>query len=279
VAVYRRSRRHRFLLLLLVLTSVTAITLDYRDGGTGALESLRQGARDALAPLQGVASTVFEPVGDFFGGITRYRSLQRENGDLRAELDEPPGARLAGEGAERERQALLELMRLDFASTIPAVAARVVSTSPSNFQHTVVVDRGSDKGVAVGMPVVTGAGLVGRVLEVSQSRATVRLITDRSSNVGVRLTGSGEVGIASGNGARQPLDVEFVAAGTRVGEGEAVVTSGVDGSAYPPEVPVGTVKSSNTPPGAIAQEITVEPAVDLARLEYVKVLLWGAAPR
>jgi len=279
VAVYRRSRRHRFLLLLLVLTSITAITLDYRDGGTGTLESLRQGARDALAPLQNVASDAFEPVGNFFGGVTRYRSLQRENARLRAELEDARGASLAEEGAERERQALLDLMRLDFASTIPAVAARVVSTSPSNFQHTVVVDRGSDKGVAVGMPVVTGAGLVGRVLEVSETRATVRLLTDRSSSVGVRLTGSGEVGIASGRGAREPLEVEFVAAGTKVAEGEAVVTSGVDGSAYPPEVPVGTVKSFSTPPGAISQEIVLEPAVDLGRLEFVKILIWGRPGR
>ncbi|HEX6595640.1 MAG TPA: rod shape-determining protein MreC [Acidimicrobiales bacterium] len=275
MAVYRRSRRHRFFLLLLVLTSITVITLDYRDGGGGSLESLRRGARDALAPLQNVASDAFEPVGNFFGGITRYRSLQRENDRLRAELEDARGAQLSEEGAERERQALLDLMRLDFASTIPAVAARVVSTSPSNFQHTVVVDRGSDKGVAVGMPVVTGAGLVGRVLEVSQTRSTIRLLTDRSSSVGVRLTGSGEVGIASGSGAREPLDVDFVAAGTKVAEGEALVTSGVDGSAYPPEVPVGTIKSFNTPPGAIQQEIRMEPAVDLGRLEFVKVLLWG----
>jgi rod shape-determining protein MreC len=166
-------------------------------------------------------------------------------------------------------------MRLDFASTIPTVAARVTSTSPSNFQNTVVIDRGSDRGVAVGMPVVTGAGLVGRVLEVSRVRATVQVVADRSSNVGVRLTGSGEIGIASGTGDKEPLKVDFVAAGTKLTPGEAVVTSGLPGSAFPPEIPVGRVKAFHTPPGAIQQEITVDPAVDLQRLEFVKVLLWG----
>ncbi|MDQ4096589.1 MAG: rod shape-determining protein MreC, partial [Actinomycetota bacterium] len=191
------------------------------------------------------------------------------------ELDEARGDALATEGAERERQALLDLMRLDFASTIPTVAARVTATSPSNFQNTVVIDRGSDRGVAVGMPVVTGAGLLGRVLEVSRARATVQVVADRSSNVGVRLTGSGEIGVASGMGDREPLKVDFVAAGTKLTRGEAVVTSGLPGSAFPPEIPVGRVKDFHTPPGAIQQEITVEPAVDLQRLEFVKVLLWG----
>ncbi len=276
MAVYRRSGRHRFLLLLLVLTSITAITLDYRDGGAGTLESLRSVAREALAPVQSVASAAFEPVGNFFGGVTRYRSLQRENQQLRSRLEEARGLDVAAAGAERERQALLALMRLDFASTIPAVAARVISTSPSNFQNTVIIDRGTDQRVAVGMPVVTGAGLVGRVLEVSRSRSTVQLITDRSSSVGVRLTGSGQIGIAAGRGAREPLAVEFVAAGTRMAEGEAVVTSGVDGSAFPPEVPVGTIRTFRTPPGAIEQEIDLTPTADLARLEFVKVLLWDA---
>ena len=278
MAVYRRSRRHRFLLVLLVLTSITVITLDYRGAGDGSLESVRRTARDALAPLQNAASDALAPVGNFFGGVTRYRSLQKENARLRADLDKARGDQLLTEGAERERQALLELMRLDFAATIPSVAARVVSTSPSNFQNTIVVDRGTDHKVAVGMPVVTGAGLLGRVLEVSKTRSTVQLVTDRSASVGVRLTGTGEVGIATGAGSKEPLKVEFVAATTEVKEGETVVTSGIEGSAYPPEIPVGKVRSIAKPPGAVQQEITVAPAVDIGRLEFVKVLLWGGKP-
>ena len=260
---------------MLVLTSVTVITLDFRDQGGGALESIRRGARDALAPLQSAASNVLSPVGDFFGGLTRYGSLKDENARLRAELDKARGDALSSQGAEREREALLDLMRLDFASSIPAVAARVVSTSPSNFQNTVVVDRGSDHRLAAGMPVVSGAGLVGRVQQVSKTRATIQLLTDRGSSVGVRLTGSNQIGVASGGGDKQPLHVDFVATDTDVKAGEVVVTSGLQGSAYPPEIPVGTVKELKKPPGAVQQEISVTPSVDLQRLEFVKILLWN----
>lgn len=240
------------------------------------METLRQGARDLVAPLQSAAGDALEPVGDFFGGITRYNSLQSENARLRQDLERSRGALLSAQGAERERQALLELQRLDFAANIPSVSARVISTSPSNFQNTVVIDRGSEHRLVVGQPVVTGAGLVGRVLEVSQNRATVQLLTDRAADVGVRLTGSGEIGVANGNGTREPLKVEFVAGTAKVTEGEAVVTSGLEKSAYPPEIPVGKVVSARTPPGGVAKEISVEPAVDLRRLEFVKILLWGA---
>ncbi len=258
-----------------MLTSITAITLDYRGQGAGALESVRQGARDVIAPLQSAAARALAPVGDFFGGITRYGSLQKENARLRRQLEEARGEMLAAEGAERERRALLELQRLDFAQTIPAVVSRVISNTPSNFQSTVVIDRGSDQRVAVGMPVVTGAGLVGRVLEVSRTRATVQLLTDRASNVGVRLTGSGEFGVATGTGTREPLRVEFVSATAKVAEGEAVVTSGLQQSAFPAEIPVGKVRSAHVGPGEVEQEITIDPAVDFRRLEFVRVLMWG----
>ena len=72
--------------------------------------------------------------------------------------------------------------------------------------------------------------------------------------------------------------MEFVAATTEVKEGEAVVTSGLAGSTYPPEIPVGKVRSFAKPPGAVQQEITIDPVVDISRLEFVKVLLWGVNP-
>jgi rod shape-determining protein MreC len=274
VAVYRRSRRHRFVLLVLLLTSVTVITLDFRSRGSGVLESIRDGAGDVVAPVQSAVEGVLAPVGDFFGGITRYGKLRAENTRLRRQLDQARSDTLQNEGAERERQRLLELQDLAFARDIPSVAARVVATSPSNFQLTVTLDRGADANVTPGMPVVTGAGLVGRVIDVSRVRSTVLLISDPSSNVGVRLQGSGDVGVAKGAGSQHSLPVDLVAVETKVAEGEAVVTSGLQQSIYPPEVPVGRVRSVSTPQGALQQRITVDPVVDLRRLQFVKILLW-----
>lgn len=278
MAVYRRSRRHRFLLVLLALTSVTVITLDFRGESGGVLDSVRSGARDAFAPVQSAADTVFNPVGDFFGGLTRYGSVKAENDRLRRDLAQARSESLRQAGAERERQKLLALQNLEFAQDIPAVSARVVSTGPSNFELTVAIDKGTDDGIAKGMPVVSGNGLVGRVVEASNSRATVMLLTDRSSNVGVRLQSSGTLAVAKGTGAGKPLSVDLVDVATPVAADEAVVTSGLEGSVFPPDVPVGRVAEAKVEPGALSQSVTVEPLVDLARMEFVKVLLWGGQP-
>ncbi len=278
MAVYRRSRRHRYLLLLLVLTSVTVITLDFRDDGQGVLESVRSGARDAFAPVQSVVGKVFSPVGDFFGGITRYRKVKNENDQLRRELEAAKGEVVRGADATRERQLLLALQRLDFSGDLRGVTARVVSNSPSNFQLTVTIDRGTESGVASGMPVVTEAGLVGRIAEVSENRATVLLLTDPASSVGVRLAGSGEIGAVTGSGRRDLLPLSLVSVETKVAEGEAVVTSGLENGLFPPQIPVGRVRGAKITPGQLEQEVTIEPVVDLDRLEFVRILIWQPTP-
>ena len=275
MAVYRRTARPRFTLFLLVLTSVTIITLDYRGTGGGIIGTIKNTAQDAFAPVQSAADAAFRPVGDFFQGVTHYGALEKENARLRNQLADARGKALRAEDAERERQTLLDLDNLTVVENIPSVAARVVSTSPSNFELTVQIDRGKDAGVALRMPVVTGEGLVGRVIAVSRTRATVLLVTDPSSSVGVRLTGSGDVGVASGRGDDKDLGVDFIAPDATVGRNEVVVTSGLQQSQFPPSIPVGRVTSVRAPSGEFQKFLRINPVVDMRRLTFVRVLQWS----
>lgn len=273
MAVYRRPARSRFTLILLILTSVTLLTLDFR--GVGVINKLRDGAADAIAPVQSLSDAVFAPVGRFVGGVVHRGRLEEENERLRRENDTLRGAALRADDAERERQALLSQLDLKGVESVPRVDARVVSTSPSNFELSIQIDKGTDDGVADGMPVVTGAGLVGRVIDASRSRATIRLIVDRDLNVGVRITSSGDVGVVRGTGFRRPLALDFVDPAAAASKGDVVVTSGLQQSIYPPGIPVGTIRSVDTKPGDLEQKITVEPVVDFDRLAFVAVLLWS----
>jgi len=277
VAVYRRSRRHRFFLVLLALTSVTVLTLDYRGAGDGTLESVRQTARDTFAPVQAAADWVVSPVAGFFGSVGDFGDLRSDNARLRRQLDEARADAIRGADADRERRGLLQLQGLDYAGGLDSVPARVVSTAPTNFQLTITIDRGSDARLDVGMPVVTSAGLVGRIIQVSSARSTVLLITDPQSNVGVRLASSGEPGVARGGGTRNPMPLDLITTEVPVDVGEPVVTSGLERGLFPAQIPVGRVRSTSAPPGALQKEILLDPRVDLVRLEFVRILLWKPA--
>ncbi len=176
--------------------------------------------------------------------------------------------------ADRERIALLDIQGIKFLGDVDTITARVVGISASSLELTAELDKGTSSGVVRGMPVVAGAGLVGRVTEASRSRAVVVLLTDPNSNVGIRLTSTGDTGVARGNGPGRTLSVELLEGGSPLKQGEPVVTSGLQQSRFPPGIPVGLVQNSGYREGPERKGVKLAPMVDLKRLTFVKVLIW-----
>lgn len=269
----RRQSRARFVLLLLVLTAGTIITLSYRGEATGIVGRAKHTLRDAFSPVGSAFVHGFRPVADFFVGAFRYHSEKTTNARLRKEIGDLQRQRLETADQRRQLAQLLALENLPFAQSIPKVAAEVVDTTSSNFQLTVTLDRGTGAGVADGMTVVGGQGLLGRVVEASRSTSTVLLLTDPSSQIGVR-TPSGVVGVASGRGPNQALRVDFIPPSTPLHKGDVLVTSGLQGALFPDGIPVGQVSSVVQHPDALQEDVNIKPVVPLDQVQYVDVLKW-----
>ena len=79
---------------------------------------------------------------------------------------------------------------------------------------------------------------------------------------------------ARGNGPGKALSIELLEGTVVAKAGEVVVTSGLQQSIFPPSIPVGRVKSASAKPGALQQDVRVDPVVDLRRLQFVRVLRW-----
>jgi rod shape-determining protein MreC len=277
VALSRRTGRSRFTLLLLVLTSVTVLTLDFR--GSGVVDDLRGGASTVFSPVRDGAEKIFDPVGDAWHGITDYGDVKADNERLRERIEELEGDAVEGREAQRQLEEIEASSGLPVSSQIPTVLARVVSGPVSNFEHTVDINRGSDAGIKTGMPVVTGAGLVGTVVQVTRTRAVVELLTAPTFEVGIRLVTSGDVGVARGSGEGDPLVVdEGIDPKVEVPDDEPVSTSGIDRSIFPADVPVGRVVEAELASNQLTQVLRIEPFADLDNLGYVRVLLWEPAP-
>src|SRR3954447_2831608 len=81
----RRTGRSRLTLILLVLTSVTILTLDFR--GSSAIGGLRSGASRVFSPVRSSADRVTGPVADAWNGLFDYNDVKSENDRLREERD------------------------------------------------------------------------------------------------------------------------------------------------------------------------------------------------
>jgi len=258
--------------MVLVMVCLTLITVDTKANGGGVLETVRSGARDVLVPAQSTVGGVADPVANFADGLVNSGDLKAENRRLRDENLRLQGQVLQAADAQRQLTALLDLNKLEVVKDIPRVAARVVNTAPSNVQLTVEIDRGRDDGVAVGMPVVVGSGLVGRVESATGKTAIIRLITDPEMSVAARLAPSGVLCLVKGAGAGSVLKAEEIKPDQVVPEGEAVVTSAIGGN-YPDSIPIGKVMRAEAVAGVSFQRVEVQPVIDFSRLEFVNVLL------
>jgi rod shape-determining protein MreC len=272
MAVSRRDTRRRPVLLLVLVTSLALITLDSR--GNGMIGSFRSAARDVIAPVQDLVDDAFTPVADAFQGITDYGALKDRNVELRRRLADAEGklARERAVGSEvGEIEKLLDLPTIEDAD---GIAVRVVGGSPGNFERTVQVNKGSSSGIETGMPVVAGDGAVGIVVEVSSSRATVRLIDSPGSGLGVRLEKDPSVrGVTEGRTGERELRMGFLENDTAGIELEQLAyTALYPGSSFPPDIAVGRVVEVNQAKGNLERTIVLRPLVDLDDLTYLKVL-------
>lgn len=183
MALYGMGRRR--VIALLVLTSILLITLDQR--GNAVIDRTRGVFSLILEPFDAASRAISRPVINAWRGMTSYDELVKENERLRAEIDNQRGAEIEYRAGILEYQELLTLNQLLGASAFPSQTAQVQGASPGNFQYTVEIDKGSVDGIAVGMPVVNGGGLVGKITSVSPNSSIVLLIVDPDFSIGAKV--------------------------------------------------------------------------------------------
>jgi rod shape-determining protein MreC len=279
VARPRRSRRTLTTLILLVLLSVTIITLDETGRAHFFTSGVKSLASDIYSPLRRGVNDVLDPVGRFFAGAVDYGSLEQENQKLQNQILELEGQRAAVVAGQRQLVELERLQatdRLPSLASLPAVVAEVTAQNVSDFAATVNIDKGGDQGVRLGDPVVGPGGLVGEVMTVHHDNATVRLLTDGKSEIGVSF-GHQQQATLEGVGPDRLLQIQYVPSTAAVARGELIETSGLQGAALPAGIPVARVTSVHSVVGAADKQVWAKPLADLNGLSFVEVILWSGS--
>lgn len=270
----RDTRRTRTILGVLLLLSLTLVVLSLR-GGTDGVQSTASGF---FAPVENAAAAVVRPVRSFVESVTGLGSkdeqiaeLQRKNDELQAAVDKEQYTR-------NRAQELDDLLKLSGAGQYKVVPAQVIAIGPAQgFAWTVTLDAGSADGIKVDQNVVNGRGLVGRVVSVTSSTATVVLACDATATVGARVEGSLEVGYLNGTGDSRSLELQLLDPFAPVAVGDRLVSFHVTGGVYLPGIPLGTVTAVSGTPGQLTRVAKVAPFVDFTSLDLVGVVV--AAPR
>jgi rod shape-determining protein MreC len=241
--------------------------------------------RDANAPygrfaltIRNAVSGLSQALGDSVEIRQRIQQLEDENETLRASL-------LRHGQVVREVDELRGALGLVSARP-DTICADVLSRGDSGgWWREIRLDKGSSSGVHAHAPVVAAAGLVGRVVRVTDDTADVLLLPDANSKVACVVEGEapGARGIVVGGGIQrasnelellhvvEPLSLAYLDKAVDIRPGARVVTSGL-GGVYPAGIPVGEIQSTSPDSTRLYQRALVAPYVDFASLHRVFVL-------
>ena len=230
--IYTVGRRR--VIVALLLTATLLLTLDLR--GNPVLDTVRDGFSRAMAPVEQATDVVTMPVQRAWNSYSGYDDLERENEALQDEIDRQRGAQSAAEASIIDYQLLLALNNLPSLSGIPTAKAQVVGGASNNLDQIVEINKGSDDGIMIGMPVVNQAGLIGKITQVNATTSKVMLITDPRYSIPVEILGGTGDGATAGGG------------------------TGADGTATPPAGGVGTSTDGSGVPVTTGAEAGDTPA-------------------
>ncbi len=242
------------------------------------LVDLRNGIGFAFRPLLGAIDGVARDVGSIGSAIGEIDQLRVQNDELRRDNERLKIEGRQAEELRRENELLTGLLQLRNGFEYDTVAATIIGRESSEFRRVVILDRGTDDGLAVGDVVIaSGGALAGRIVEVASNYARVLLISDTGSTVIGQLLGSAATGEVVGQ-LGGSLVMQNVDSTVTVTLGEEVVTAGIElaggiRSPYPKGLIIGRVVDVKRDPVEIVQTVYLEPAATLDRLEFALVVL------
>ena len=191
----------------------------------------------------------------------RLREYQAENDELRRQLnfhqENPTYGSIGADVVERG------------CTIFPC--GDVVGQDTNPYLRFVIITVGSQDGVAVGMPVVTGgAAMIGRIARTSPNLSYVQLINDPASLVTAMLQQSRVMGVVEGTEEGQLLMTNILP-DEEVAEGETIITSSIGGM-LPRGLILGQVESVIYVESDLFQKAVMRPALDFRRIETVLVI-------
>ena len=224
------------------------------------------GLLDAVVrPVGLVQAPAFELKKLFFYRETydEYVRFKKQNELLKARL-------LAIQENEQAQERWEKIQNFRSNQNYTSIVANVIGRDPSNWNASLIIDRGHNEGVEVGQPVVNPLGVVGRIFEVGKNTSKVILLSDPTFAVAAVVQRSRENGLLTGT-LQGELRLQYLTDNADVKVCDSVVTSRLS-TAFPDGILIGQITDVQASVNAHTVECLVDPAVDLSELEEVIII-------
>lgn len=254
--------------VILIGVVILLLVLD----STGTLDKAISFIEDPISSAMGWTTARTDSLVDAVAGPEDLQLALQENEQLKAQIELLQRENEELREIQSEYQLLQDLFnRAKERPEFKRLTASVIGYDTSPLFRSIIIDRGVEDGVFVGMPVESSRGLVGQVYRTTNHSAMVMLITDNISSIPARLGSSRATGIVRGGGLGGSMTMDWISQEAQIEPGEMVLTSGLGGK-FPQDMIIGRIVQQDRREAELFQQVIVQPAVDFESLEMVFVI-------
>jgi rod shape-determining protein MreC len=264
-------RPHYIALSLVGLLTLMVLNLPHQAAG-----QLKLAIAGLFLPLFGLSKSSQQLAREAGDALLPRRELLRQLDELRHTNQQLQIRAMQAEGVLSENNRLRQLLGWKQKSRGKLKLAGVIAGDPANWWQTLQIDLGKGDQMQTNLPVMTSAGLVGRISAVGPTSSEVTLIGNPNCRVSALIEPTGESGVIAGGAS--PLDntlvtLSYLSSNSSLKPGQTVVTSGW-GGVFPKGITIGQIaEDSRTVDFGLYSEVRVKLAANLSALEEVWVVL------
>ena len=256
-AFIQRGNKQRFSLIFLIILSIVFLILGRFN--LSAINYIKISINELVYRSSFIVSVpenyikkTYINLQDHFTYYDEYLKLKKENIELKTTIENTNFIT-----SENER---LKKIIDDYIIVSDEIIAKVLIDKQSPFLRSMIINKGSKNNIKLGMAVLDGEFLVGKVVEVNFTTSRVLLLSDLNSKIPVTIEPEGYQSILSGTGKNNGI-IQYSKEEIFLKEGSSVFTSGS-----------GALFKSGIPIGKITNKIKVDYFSDFSQLKFVKVI-------
>jgi rod shape-determining protein MreC len=249
-----------------------SIALLMMDSRVHMLGTLRQAAGTVLYPLQMAALMPRDALAGMGNYFSTLSALQKEVRDLKSQQVAAAQAMQQAQLQMAENVQLRKLMGAREHLPVKSMMSEILYDARDPSTRKVVLDRGTQHGVALGLPVIDNAGVVGQVTRVFPFTSEVTLLTDKEQAIPVQVLRNGLRSVAYGRGQSGMLDLRFMAPNADIQVGDVLITSGMDG-VYPAGLAVAKVVQVESSAAGAFGRVVCQPLAGIDRNRQLLILM------
>lgn len=262
--------------ILLGIAALLVGLMTYVAVAAGREATPQQILNTLASPFAKAANAIADGVGGFFDKLINADTYKAENEELTAKLTEMYKYTMDYDTLEKENIRLREMLEVkqkhdDFRFSEPC---DVVQHNANDLYGGFTVDKGARDGLSLNDPVMTAAGLVGRVTSVAENYAKVTTIISPEVNIGVYTMRSKTTGVIENDvssASKELCLMSDILKDADIKVGDIIFTSGKSGL-FPADLAVGTVTEVYDDPNGLTKHALVKPIEDVKRVSSVFVI-------